>query len=187
MSNYPYASGDLIEKPNTYFYSEFGGAAFIAAWRASRARTGAPLPEPVPPLPANWANKGAGEGSGEGSGQSVALLEKALAGDGELAEAFVKKFEIHKRVHDGYGPGFRALDRRARNDLTLYLRAADLFAALYDGGQALRHLNVYLKCLDTICAMSSRLTADLSARLAWHLGHERDLVAALMAKREIAS
>jgi hypothetical protein len=182
VSNYPYATGDLIEKPNTYFYSQFGGAAFIAAWRASRARAGDPLPKPVPPLPANKAKPG----TGEGTGQSVALLEQALAGDGELAEAFVKKFEIHKRVHDGYGPGFRALDRRARNDLTLYLRAADLFAALYDDGHALRHLNVYLKCLDTICAMSSRLTADLSARLAWHVGHEREAVDALMAKRGIA-
>ena len=41
MSNYPYAIGDLIEKPNTYFYSQFGGAAFIAAWRALYDRVAA--------------------------------------------------------------------------------------------------------------------------------------------------
>jgi hypothetical protein len=176
---YPYATGDLIEQPNTYFYSEYGGHAFIAAWRGERNNIRAGLPEPVAPLPAQPADPA--------SRMSADLLERALAGDAELREAFVKKFEIHKRVHDGYDGKFRALDKTARRSLPLYLRAVDLFAATYESSGALRHLNVYLKCLDTICALADDLGTDLAARLAWHLQREQACIEALMSSREIAS
>ena len=49
MTNYPFANGDLIETPNTYFYSEYYGRGFIEAWRQSRAGVLAKLPAPSPP------------------------------------------------------------------------------------------------------------------------------------------
>ena len=175
---YPYASGDLIETPNTYFYSQFGGEAFIAAWRAQRNKVWANLPAAVPPLAPQPADTS--------SQYSVDLLERALAGDEELAEAFAKKFEIHKRVHDGYDDGFRALDKSARHSLSLYLRAADLFIARYEAKGGLRHLNVYLKCLDTLCAAMPDLTPDLGSRLAWHLEREQTHIDALATQRGIS-
>ena len=97
----------------------------------------------------------------------------------------MKKFEIHKRVHEGYDEGFRALDKSARHSLPLYLRAADLFQAVYEENGALRHLNVYLKCLDTLCSLSDSLDSALSARLAWHLGQEQGYIDTLMKNRGI--
>jgi hypothetical protein len=179
VTSYPYATGDLIEQPNTYFYSEYGGHAFIATWRESRNEVLAKLPEAVAPLPAGPADLS--------SRMSIDLLERALGGDSDLREAFVKKFEIHKRVHDGYDSKFRALNKSARITLPLYLRAADLFAAAYEDGDALRHLNVYLKCLDTICALADNLSVDLAARLAWHLQREQGCIEALMTSRKIIS
>jgi pantothenate kinase-related protein Tda10 len=114
------------------------------------------------------------------------LLERALGGEGELMEAFVKKFEIHKRVHDGYDPAFRALDKSARRAMPLYLRAADLFAATYKQSGALRHLNVYLKCLDTLCSQTELLSPDLLARLAWHLQQEQSFIQGVVDERGIA-
>ena len=178
MTIYPYATGNLIEQPNTYFYSEYGGHAFVAAWRGERNNVRARLPKPVAPLPAQPADPA--------SRMSIDLLDRALGGDAGLREAFVKKFEIHKRVHDGYDSNFRALDKSARYSLPLYLRAADLFAAAYESSGTLRHLNVYLKCLDTICALADNLSTDLAARLAWHLQREQVCIEALMASREIA-
>ena len=177
MINYPFANGDLIETPNTYFYSEYHGRGFIAAWRQSRAGVLAKLPAAVPPAPNRPADPG--------SLQSEDLLERALGGDASLREAFIKKFEIHKRVHAGYDESFRALDKTARRSFPLYLRAADLFHAAYDDGRALRHLNVYLKCLDTLCAAADELTMDLAARLAWHLRREQALIEDLIAERGI--
>ncbi len=170
-TNYPYATGDLIETPNTYFYSEYGGRDFIAAWRGERDKVQARLTEAVAPLPAQAADPA--------SRMSIDLLERALGGNTELREAFVKKFEIHKRVHDGYDDAFRALDKTARHSLPLYLRAADLFAAAYEDSGSLRHLNVYLKCLDTLCSLSDSLAAEFSARLAWHLIQEQAYIEAL--------
>ena len=91
MTLYPYGTGDLIETPNTYFYSEYHGRDFIAAWRQSRTNVLAKLPTAVPPAPSKPANAS--------SRQSVDLLEWAIGGDVSLREAFIKKFEIHKRVH----------------------------------------------------------------------------------------
>ncbi len=179
MTSYPYATGDLIKQPNTYFYSEYGGHAFVTAWRESRSEVRAKLPKPAAPLPARPADPA--------SRMSVDLLERALDGDAGLREAFVKKFEIHKRAHDGYDSSFRALDKSARTSLPLYLRAADLFAAAYQDSGALRHLNVYLKCLDTICALADSLSVDLAARLAWHLQREQSCIQALMTNRKIIS
>jgi hypothetical protein len=178
VTAYPYATGGLIETPNSYFYSEYHGHAFITAWRDDRAASLARLPKAAPPPPPQSVDPA--------SRQSLELLERALAGDAPLRDAFVKKFEIHKRVHDGYDEAFRALDKRARQSLPLYLRAADLFQAAYEESRHLRHLNVYLKCLDTLCAEAGSLSPDLSARLAWHLGREASYIDALMAKRRIA-
>lgn len=177
MTLYPYATGDLIETPNTYFYSEYHGQDFIAAWRQSRDAVLAKSAEAVPPAPAKSVDPS--------SRRSADLLERALAGNASLRDAFIKKFEIHKRVHDGYDDGFRALDKSARRSLPLYLRAADLFQAVYEDGRALRHLNVYLKCLDTLCAEAGSLSPELSARLAWHLEREASYIDALMGERGI--
>ncbi len=179
MISYPYATGDLIETPNTYFYSEYGGHGFVSAWRDSRNKVRSALADAVAPLPPQAADPN--------SRESIDLLERALAGDGEIREAFVKRFEIHKRIHDGYNESFRALDRSARWSLPLYFRAADLFAAAYQDSATLRHLNVYLKCLDTLCSLSDGLSAELSARLAWHLAREQDYIEALMKTRGIST
>jgi len=168
MTLYPYAKGDLIENPNSYFYSQFGGRAFMAAWRAARAETRKNHGEPAPPPPARMVDPA--------SRQSVDLLERALGGDKALREAFVKKFEIHKRIHDGYDLAFRALDKSARHSLPLYLRAADLFAASYAESGSLRHLNVYLKCLDTLCAVAGGLPPEMSGRLSWHIAQEQRFI-----------
>ena len=34
--DYPYSQGDRLEERNTYFYSQYHGAAFFPAWRTSR-------------------------------------------------------------------------------------------------------------------------------------------------------
>ena len=36
MNLYPYTTGDLLEKPNTYFYAQYHGQNFLNAWKAER-------------------------------------------------------------------------------------------------------------------------------------------------------
>jgi len=162
---YPYASGDLIDQPNTYFYTEFSGQPFVEAWRRARQDVLSTLPPPAPPPPA--ANEP------RQSQDSLDLLERAFAGDMELRETFRRKFEITKRVHGGYDDQFRALNRQDRKNLAPYLRAADVFELTYSHFSALRYLNVLHKCLDTLCAHRDQLDPPLASRLAWHLAREQ--------------
>ena len=164
-SSYPYATGDLIERPNTYFYTPFEGKLFVEEWRRTRQEILEQLPPPTDPPPAF-------EADGR-SRKSVELLERAFAGDNALREAFRRKFEITKRVHGGYDREFRALDREDRHSLERYIRAADVFERTYSEQGSLRYLNVLHKSLDTLCAFSDQLDPPLGSRLAWHLNRER--------------
>jgi len=154
----------LIDEPNTYFYTAFSGSAFIDAWRDNRRSVRQKLPAPIQPPATKKVTPT--------SRFSVDLLEKAVSGDLKLRESFVGKFEITKRIHEQYDENFKAVDKAKRKNLSLYLRAADLFEMSYDSTQSLRYFNVYLKCLDTICAHVDDLDDELSARLAWHINRE---------------
>ena len=162
-SKYPYATGDLINKPNSYFYSPYHGIQFIDYWRKARSEVLACLPEPVPPKPASC---------GPISYAAIDLLERAIADDTTLREVFVKKFEIFKRIHSQYDESLRAVGGSDRYNFALYLRAADLFEKSYRTTNDVRYLNVLLKCLDTLCAYHDALGDELGARLAWHIENE---------------
>jgi methionyl-tRNA formyltransferase len=171
--SYNYATGDLIESPNTYFYTAFHGAGFMSVWKDSRMKIRNELPEAIPPLKASFADPA--------SSATRDLQERALAGDSQLMENFIAKFEITKRVHESYNDKFLAVDREKRHDLSLYLRSADLFAFALTHPPLSRNLNVYLKCVDTLCAMLVKLDVHQKGRLAWHIDNE------LSAIEELAS
>ena len=38
MNLYPYASGDLLKNPNSYFYTKYGVIQFLSAWRENREK-----------------------------------------------------------------------------------------------------------------------------------------------------
>ena len=54
--DYPYSQGDRLEERNTYFYSQYHGAAFFPVWQASRQAALAHLP-PAQALPLPTAGK----------------------------------------------------------------------------------------------------------------------------------
>jgi hypothetical protein len=177
-SIYPYSRGDLLENPNSYFYTEYKGKAFVEGWRGSRSTVLKSLPPARKPAPPGVCDTE--------SDLSRDLLEQALAGDTQLAEKFVAKFEVTKRVHRGYDADFKALARDEHHEIELYLRAADLFARLYEISKSSRHLNVYLKCMDTLTGMAARMTPNAGARLAWHITCEEQYVSGLMSGMELS-
>ncbi len=174
---YPYASGDLLAAPNTYFYAAYGGRNFLAAWQAERRRVASILPPPAP-----------APDSESGLEKTAALLERAFAAtarvpaddpDGwRLIEKLVRRFEIFKRIHDAYDDDFRAIDPKAHGTLAFYLRAGEIFEAASNAGDRLRYLNVLLKCLDTLCSLADRFERPEGARLARLIAREDELVTA---------
>ncbi len=177
---YPYASGDLLAVPNTYFYAAYGGRDYLAPRQAERRRLESTLPPPA-----------AAPDSEPGLQETAALLESAFAATARtpaidpqgwrLIERLVRRFEIFKRIHDAYDDDFRAIDREAHGTLAHYLRAGEIFEAACTAGAAgdrLRYLNVLLKCLDTLCSLAHRFEPPQRARLARLIARENELVKA---------
>jgi hypothetical protein len=175
---YQYAREDLLENRNTYFYTEYNGAAFIVGWRATRSTVKNALSGAISPASAADFDPD--------SRLTKDLIECAIAGDESLGEKFVAKFEITKRIHLGYGDDFRALNKDEHHNIDLYLRAADLFAQLYGASKSSRHLNVYLKCMDTLVGLSAKMETEAGGRLAWHIAREEQYISSLMAKLELS-
>ncbi|MAF95816.1 MAG: hypothetical protein CMM60_08700 [Rhodospirillaceae bacterium] len=176
---YPYASGDLLEDRHTYFYSEYAGRPFLDAWRAQRSELLEKLPEAADP-PAGKEDAASLEGEVI---ETDALLDHLFAvvahgGAGEdrcrdgLAQ-LVKKFEVTKRIHQSYGPSFRAIDPADHKDLNRYLRLAEVFEFAYAAEKELPYLNLLLKCMDTLSSLADQLTEDGRARLAGLIQRER--------------
>ncbi|MFX0545232.1 formyltransferase family protein [Roseovarius sp. S1116L3] len=174
---YPYASGDLLCDRNTYFYSQYHGAAFLDAWARQRASA--------------LRNTGAKSDLHEAATPTVELIRKVraeLTADAENKRAWkdmdrlVQRFEVTKRVHDAYGENWRAVDPARFHAANAYIELSEAFAQAYRQTGALTYLNALLKILDTQTSFSGGLSKHLQDRLADLMKQEADFVASLRAK-----
>ena len=187
---YPYADGPLLEERNTYFYSEFGGEAFLRAWAETRDWSTAATP--VPP-PAALSRKLPEPDTPVDTAALLDGLYAAVANSQATAPAcrhwldlLVKKFEVTKRVHARYDGQFRTTSPGQHSDFGLYLRAAEVFDAAYAATGRLPFLNALLKILDTLNAYRAELDDALTGRLAWLCVREREHVRTLAARNGVA-
>lgn len=169
-TSYDYASGDLLDKRNSYTYTVYGGEAFLAAWRASRDEALASLPEPAPSIP-----------EGAGTSRTDRLIEEILSQlDSDAAtpalEPLLQRFEVTKRIHASYDEAWKPEDRKDFRDLARYVRFAEMLERAHEQRGDLRFLNALLKCLDTLVAFAAELDREQAARLARLLRAERSHV-----------
>lgn len=171
MNLYPYTTGNLLEKPNTYFYAEYHGRDFLEAWKRDRQNVYAKLGAELP----------AAQGK---PGLLKNLREKMLAGEfldthfvfdavqGDLADAkdllnkLVQKFEVSKRWYSKYDASLRPADKAAYHDLELYVRGAEILEQAFATFGDLPYLNALLKSIDTLCSVCEELDAGQRGRLA---------------------
>ncbi len=187
ITDYPFARGDLLDHPNTYFYSPYEGRAFLAAWRRQRDGLQAGLkragagPEPAA-APQTFAGD---DGSVDTRLLLASLLHDIRTGNAEDPEVrrwlalLLKKFEVFKRVHAGYDAEFRALDRDDHKDTALYVAAAEVFEAAYAETGELPFLNALMKSLDTISALREEIDPAMHGRLGRVIEREAAHVSAL--------
>lgn len=150
-ASYPYADGNLLDTPNTYFYTQYGGKDFLEAFRKSRMKIHSQLGgEALPP-----------KSSVNATGDTL-----DVAGLLEAAYGTMQK-EAIDRLMKKYGPNLRTL-----KNLELYLRAAEVFEQAYTQFGELPYLNVLLKLLDTLCAHHRDLASEEKKRLARLISRE---------------
>lgn len=177
---YPYASGDLLENRNTYFYSQYQGEAFLSAWRNQRA---AALTHPK-----GNVSTDAGADALSSTDRLLDRLGQDFSRNGATEEtvgllaALVQRFEITKRLHGEYNSNFRPTDPRDYHYLGRYLKFAEVLDTAYASTASLPYLNALLKCLDTLTALQQRLDAAQHERLQSVIEHEKDHVEKLSLK-----
>lgn len=184
--SYPYSQGDRLEERNTYFYSEYHGAAFFPAWRASRKTALACLPQPQCPTVPKPSQATTSYGY-----DTAALLAKLLtdepnqAQNRRLAERLLQRFEVSKRLYCHYDSDFRAVLSSHYDSLELYLLFASLCLHYAKQPASLPFLNGLLKCLDTLISIQQRLSPELGAHLAWLINAEQEWVAHVATQIEV--
>jgi len=177
---YPFADGNLLEKPNTYFYSTYKGSAFLISFFQHRLRTlenlpsASPAPTPHPEV----------EPPSKKIIETERLLEyvfsKILKGEINDSscqfwlERLVKKFEVSKRIHIQYKQNFCAVDPNQHKNYCLYIRLSEIFESAYANSGDIRFLNVLLKTIDTICSFSEYLISQDRRRLASLIFKEKE-------------
>ena len=167
---YPYAQGDLLEQPNDYTYAPFHGQAFIDAWHQARQKVLDELPAPRSAPTAIDLKTTAPAGGYDTAG----LLEEVMiqCGDESTGEVsadllrLVQRFEVSGRIHTHYSKQWRATEPGNFQELSLYVRFAEILDRYWVWSERLDLLNALIKCLDTLCPLCARLDTELQARLA---------------------
>ncbi|MGA0583244.1 MAG: hypothetical protein ACO2ER_04980 [Castellaniella sp.] len=172
---YPYATGDLLENRNTYFYTAFGGRKFLLDWRRQRAAA----------LAACETNPGVHEAT-EDPAPLVQTLERLKtatetyplpSADRLTLDRILQRFEVSKRLHDEYTASWKPLDPARYHGLERYLLLAEVLGQAAASSADLRYLNGLLKCVDTLTSdgMLSMVRRSGGARLRAILAQERIL------------
>lgn len=185
MPEYRYATGDLMGRPHTYFYTRFEGPGFLGGWRLSRQAALDLLPAPAAGAPP--FDSGA---QGTARLLELAFEEARSAGKARAplpfhAETVLGKFEAGKRIYDRYDANLKPADRENYRTHGHYVRAGECFEAAYSSSGDLRGLNALLKCLDTLTAHRAELDDRLGARVARLIVQERRHVERIAADRGV--
>ena len=175
MTDYPYTTGDLLEKRNTYFYTPYAGADFLCAWRRQRdeaAQTSVTGISDSPPP----------QRSTDLLLEVIAEALQAPVVPSPLADTLgrlIQRFEVSKRLHGEYDANWRPVAPDDYRQPGRYLRFAEVLEMAWQRGLGLPTLNALLKCVDTLASLSPRLDVDQQRRLAMVIERERMHVAGL--------
>jgi len=182
---YTYASGDLLKKPNAYFYTKFEGVEFLRSWRKQRDEVlkscgDARMPDFRIGLSYQNFSKRMAESEVVDCSMTLSSLSEELAETMRNPEEvfqwvdfFVKRFELFKRIHTSYKKNLRALDIKDYQEIKLYFQAAAVFELAYTNTHELPYLNVLIKIIDTLCSLQHKLSDRENGWLAWLILEEK--------------
>ena len=198
--SYEYSSGDNLEHPLRYQYTEYRGAAFMQDWYMSRKQLldqidVAAGPEQFTDIQGYSLTDVGREGrlAAEKLLQTLlwALLQNGTLNDEyrRILDGFVKTFEVRKRLYPYYTAGFKPEEEAAYRNMTLYTGFACVCAAAFEQYFDLRYLNALLKVNDTLLSQWERREEwkepANQKRLAYSLQKELDFVFRICSARGV--
>lgn len=179
MTDYTYSHNNLLEKPNTYFYTEFKGIPFLNAWKQSRRNTLSVTgeEEEIPEVSDSKSMKNIMDSVAAGIPVKThdlldSLYAEICSGQNEISEpakgivySMLRHFEYGKRIYESYVSFFKTADRSLCKNLSLYLKFGECAELMYTKTSELQWLNALLKCLDILCGYAAQTESRYQKRI----------------------
>lgn len=163
---YRYITEDnLIHKQN-YMYSEFGGTSFLDSYINSRDRY-------INNTPMDTCNN-------HFTYRDLYRILELLKDDEYesarvILDAYVKRFEVSKRLYSKYNEKWKEIDSSSYVELDLYLVLAECCLSAYRVSNCSKYYSCLLKIDDTLLSVSNRMTQMQSERFRSILIQERKI------------
>lgn len=174
---YLYASGDLLETKNTYFYTKYYGEPFLLAWRQSREDAR------VDKIKTGTTPENCNYGTTDQLLSTLFhdLIRKEKPADTRrLLNKILQRFEVTKRLHGDYNENWRPVNNMDYHCIERYINFAEILELAYSEFHFLPYLNALLKCLDTLTSLRGRLNEMQRIRLNKLINLEHTHVAKLV-------
>jgi len=175
--NYSYASGNLLDSPNKYFYTEFQGQKFLESWQENRLMAIVVEMESVNPSQDISITDTI---SADINTQRLLLrlIKKEQDDRDYWISRLVKKFEVSKRLFSSYQkqPPHRPSEGANFHELDLYLLFAELLIEVEQETPKLQWENTLLKVMDTLVSLKNNMTEKQHGNLNWLLNMEQHII-----------
>ena len=175
--NYSYATGKLLDKPNTYFYTNFQGQEFLNSWKQNRLAAIADGIEAINP------SQDIGKTVTVSVEINTRLLLLGLINNEQddsdyWIDRLIKKFEVTKRLYSSYQqlPPHRPSEDAGFYELDLYLLFAELLIKIEKDKSKLQSVNALLKVMDTLVSQQKSMTQSQRGNLNWLLIIEQNII-----------
>ena len=181
---YLYTDNNLLENPNNYFYTNYNGLDFISAWYENRMSVNKYPGIEVSPPGSGYCTNLTSYATKDILEYLYASIDAGKSTQGIL-ELFIQRFEVSKRIYNHYTDKFRATEGADYQQLSHYIRFAEVLDLSYKLSGLLSQLNSLIKVLDILVSVADQITADLSLRFYRLLNSEKEHVQSLITKLEI--
>lgn len=155
VTDYEYASGDLLNSPNTYFYSSTAGTEFLNAYLLSRGSVIKEL-DLVPR---------ASQRLTQFHNQFLKECRVSTGSDEYEArndnfETLLKRFAVTKKIWSEYGPQVRPTQTATFDILKHYVEFGFVVLEWFEATKDLRYVNALLQVNDILQAHRQDLTQE---------------------------
>lgn len=177
MQYYKYVTENNLEDKQNYMYSEFGGRDFLNAYETSRRDY------------IFTADSEEGEAFHDTRADLGVLKDRLESGEfessRELLDAYVKRFEVSKRLYSEYNEAWKVAEKTSYDQLDIYILLSECCLAAYALSGCTKYLSCSLKVDDTLLSVADRLTKSERRRFVEVLKSELQEYKALASRLEV--
>lgn len=177
---YHYTEGNKISRPNTYFYTPFHGGEFFSAFDFNRKTfLGVNANYKEPSRPELFDEKITSNKNIDTFKKLEHIFFRLLKDTSDSnvyaeIERFRRKFEVTKTIHRFYDEKWNPVNKGGMHELSLYVRLAQIFEAVYSSKGKVTYLNVLLKIIDSLISVKHDLSKEQMEYVNWLILRERE-------------